>query len=385
MKILVNDYSGHPFLFELSQHLSKKYKIIHSYAQYFETPKANFNEKSQCKNLKIVPIKIKQKFKKDNFFSRRSNDVFYGKKIINLIEDQKPKIIICAQVPLDPLYEIIKYCKSNKIKTVFWMQDIYSVAISKILNKKIPLIGRLIGKYYFYLEKKCEHLSDKIIVISPDFKKFLDKESLSKTKIIENWSPFIKPKVSKIQYYKRKLNPLNKFCFIYSGTLGYKHNPELFIKIAEKFPNSIIIVSSKGKFALKLKKISQRKLLNIKVIDWIDYKHLSSFLSIADVFIVTLDSDASAFSVPSKIYAYLTLGKPILASMPFENLGSKKIKKIKVGYVSKPENIKAFLSYSEKIVKSKNLRLQLSKNSKNYLKKKHISIQQVEKMIKIML
>ena len=384
MKILVNDYSGHPFLFELSQHLSKKYKIIHSYAQYFETPKANFNEKSQCKNLKIVAIKIKQKFKKDNFFSRRSNDVFYGKKIINLIEDQKPKIIICAQVPLDPLYEIIKYCKSNKIKTVFWMQDIYSVAISKILNKKIPLIGRLIGKYYFYLEKKCEHLSDKIIVISPDFKKFLDKESLSKTKVIENWSPFIKPKVSKIQYYKRKLNPLNKFCFIYSGTLGYKHNPELFIKIAEKFPNSIIIVSSKGKFALKLKKISQRKLLNIKVIDWIDYKHLSSFLSIADVFIVTLDSNASAFSVPSKIYAYLTLGKPILASMPFENLGSKKIKKIKVGYVSKPENIKAFLSYSEKIVKSKNLRLQLSKNSKNYSKKKHTSIQQVEKLIKTM-
>ena len=384
MKILVNDYSGHPFLFELSQHLSKKYKIIHSYAQYFETPKANFNEKSQCKNLKIVPIKIKQKFKKDNFFSRRSNDVFYGKKIINLIEDQKPKIIICAQVPLDPLYEIIKYCKSNKIKTVFWMQDVYSVAISKILNKKIPLIGRLIGKYYFYLEKKCEHLSDKIIVISPGFKKFLDKESLSKTKVIENWSSFIKPKVSKIQYYKRKFNPLNKFCFIYSGTLGYKHNPELFIKIAEKFPNSIIIVSSKGKFALKLKKISQRKLLNIKVIDWIDYKHLSSFLSIADVFIVTLDSNASAFSVPSKIYAYLTLGKPILASMPFENFGSKKIKKIKVGYVSKPENIKAFLSYSEKIVKSKNLRLQLSKNSKNYSKKKHTSIQQVEKMIKTM-
>ena len=384
MKILVNDYSGHPFLFELSQHLSKKYKIIHSYAQYFETPKANFNEKSQYKNLKIVAIKIKQKFKKDNFFSRRSNDVFYGKKIINLIEDQKPKIIICAQVPLDPLYEIIKYCKSNKIKTVFWMQDIYSVAISKILNKKIPLIGRLIGKYYFCLEKKCEHLSDKIIVISPDFKKFLDKESLSKTRVIENWSPFIKPKVSKIQYYKRKLNPLNKFCFIYSGTLGYKHNPELFIKIAEKFPNSIIIVSSKGKFALKLKKISQRKLLNIKVIDWIDYKHLSSFLSIADVFIVTLDSNASAFSVPSKIYAYLTLGKPILASMPFENLGSKKIKKIKVGYVSKPENIKAFLSYSEKIVKSKNLRLQLSKNSKNYSKKKHTSIQQVEKLIKTM-
>ena len=50
MKILINDYSGHPFPFELSQLLSKKYEIVHSYAQYFETPKANF------KSLAIIPI-----------------------------------------------------------------------------------------------------------------------------------------------------------------------------------------------------------------------------------------------------------------------------------------------------------------------------------------
>ena len=50
--ILINDYSGHPFPFELSQLLSKKNRIIHSYAQYFETPKANFGKKLQGKNLK---------------------------------------------------------------------------------------------------------------------------------------------------------------------------------------------------------------------------------------------------------------------------------------------------------------------------------------------
>ena len=94
MKILVNDYSGHPFIFELSKILSKKYKIVHSYAQYFETPKANFSKKIQNKNLKIAPIRINKKFKKDNFFSRRSNDILYGKKIIELIKIQKPEIII---------------------------------------------------------------------------------------------------------------------------------------------------------------------------------------------------------------------------------------------------------------------------------------------------
>ena len=175
--ILINDYSGHPFPFELSQLLSKKNRIIHSYAQYFETPKANFSKKLQGKNLKIVPININKKFKKDNFLLRRSMDLNYGKKIIDLIKKNNPDIVICAQLPLDPLYKIINYCQKNKIKTIFWMQDIYSFAISKILNKKIPLLGTLIGKYYFYLEKKCEDKSDKIVVISSDYKKFIDNKT----------------------------------------------------------------------------------------------------------------------------------------------------------------------------------------------------------------
>ena len=381
MKVLINDYSGHPFPFELSQHLSKKYKTIHSYAQYFETPKANFKNNSQNRNLKIFPIKINKKFKKDNFFSRRSNDILYGKKVIKLIEDQNPTIVVCSQVPLDPLINIIILCKQKNIKTIFWIQDIYSLAIGKILNKKIPIIGKLIGKYYYYKEKKCEHLSDKIVVISSDFKKFLDKKSLKKTSIVENWSPIIKPKISKIKFYKKKFNPLKKFCFIYSGTLGYKHNSELFLKIAKRFPETIIIISSAGKFALELKKISQNECPNIKVVNWINYKDLSSFLSIADAFIVTMNKNASTFSVPSKIYAYFVIGKPILGSMPFENLGSKKIKQFKAGYISKPQNVQHFMDNCKKIINNKKLRDSFSHNCKNYLNYRKIPINKMLSII----
>ena len=107
-----------------------------------------------------------------------------------------------------------------------------------------------------FVEKKCENMSDKIIVISSNFKKFLDKKNLKKTTVIENWSPIVKPNNIKVKYYKKKFNPDNKFCFIYSGTLGYKHNPDLFISIAMRFPKTVQIISSKGKFANKLKKIA---------------------------------------------------------------------------------------------------------------------------------
>ena len=381
MQILINDYSGHPFPFELSQLLSKKHKVMHAYARYFETPKANFKSKKKNSNLKIIPIKIRKQFQKDNFILRRSIDIFYGKKIVDLIKNKKPNVVVCAQIPLDPLIKIITFCKQNNIKIIFWMQDIYSLAISKILNRKFPLFGKLIGKYYFYLEKKCEDMCDKIIVISSNFKKFLDKKNLKKTTIIENWSPIVKANNRKINFYKRKFNPNNKFCFIYSGTLGYKHNPNLFVSIAKRFPKAIIIISSKGKFVNELKKTSIRESLNIKFTDWINYNDLSSFLSIADALIVTLEGDASIFSVPSKIYAYLTIGKPILASMPPKNLGSKIIKKMKVGYVSKPKNINAFLNHSRLIMRSKKLRKQLSNNSKKYLKIQQTSIKKMLRII----
>ena len=128
--------------------------------------------------------------------------------------------------------------------------------------------------------------------------------------------------------------------------------------------------------------ISFKESLNIKVIHWINYKDLSSFLSIADALIVTLESDASIFSVPSKIYAYLTIGKPILASMPLKNLGSKTIKKMKVGYVSKPENINTFLNHTRLIMRSKKLRTQLSNNAKKYLKIQKTSINQMVEIFK---
>ena len=47
MKILLNDYPGHPFPFELSQYLSKKFNVIHTYANYFQSPKSNFDVKKK--------------------------------------------------------------------------------------------------------------------------------------------------------------------------------------------------------------------------------------------------------------------------------------------------------------------------------------------------
>jgi glycosyltransferase involved in cell wall biosynthesis len=261
------------------------------------------------------------------------------------------------------------------------MQDIYAEAIKKLLNKNFYILGTLASFYFHLLEKECEKIADQIIIISNDFKKFLNKESLKKTHYIENWSAYDKINKNHKNYFKKKLNPQNKFCIIYSGTIGMKHDSEIFFNILEKLPDILIIVSSEGKYAEKIRSHANKKKINLKLIKWVGPKYFYSFLSMADAFLVTLNKEASEISVPSKIYSYLSVGKPILALMPKNNLGAKKIIQHKSGYIISPNNADLLVSKIKNIIASKNKNRKFRINKKKYLNEKKNSLLNFKKII----
>jgi glycosyltransferase involved in cell wall biosynthesis len=382
MKILLNDYSGHNHTFDLAKKLSPNHIINYCYADFFQTPKADFSIKNiSLKRFFINPISIKKKFDKYNFATRIIREISYGKEVINLINKKNPQLVICANTPLNPLLNILNHCKKKNIRTVFWMQDIYSQAIKKLLNKKLYILGTLISFYFYFLEKRCEKIADQIIIISNDFKKFLNKESLKKTHYIENWSAYDKINKNHKNYFKKKLNPQNKFCLIYSGTIGMKHDSEIFFNILEKLPDILIIVSSEGKYAEKIRSHANKKKINLKLIKWVGPKYFYSFLSMADAFLVTLNKEASEISVPSKIYSYLSVGKPILALMPKNNLGAKKIIQHKSGYIISPNNADLLVNKIKNIIANNNKNLKFRINKKKYLNEKKNSLLNFKKII----
>ena len=44
---------------------------------------------------------------------------------------------------------------------------------------------------------------------------------------------------------EKKLKLNKEFVFLYAGTLSYKHDPEIFLKLSENFKDSKIIIFSK--------------------------------------------------------------------------------------------------------------------------------------------
>ena len=288
-------------------------------------------------------------------------------------------------MPLDALKILVERSKNYKIPLILWVQDIYSEAIKKVLSEKNFLLSKFIYWHYSKIENYCIQNSKKIIIITSDFRKYFKDQNHSKFSVIENWG-FLQNKTKENikKKWKKKLKLKNEFVFLYAGTLSYKHDPEIFLKLSENFKDSKIIIFSEGKFAENLKKKSITH-KNLIVKKWVNLNELQSIFSLADVLLVSLSKNAGKYSVPSKILNYFFSGKPILGMMPKENLASEKIIKLKGGYIAETDNFDVFLKKARKIYNNKTLRKKMGLNTQNYAKKQfniNIITNKFEKILK---
>jgi hypothetical protein len=156
MRILVHDYAGHPFQVQLSRELAMRgHEVFHFYAGYNVTPRGALARKGDDPpQFHIGGIFIRENLQKYSFIKRWRQEREYGRLLVDKIEDINPDVMITANTPLDPQSMAIDVCKRTGIKYVYWLQDLVGLAMKRILSKRIPLIGNIIGSYYLQLGKR---------------------------------------------------------------------------------------------------------------------------------------------------------------------------------------------------------------------------------------
>ncbi|MBS1643308.1 MAG: glycosyltransferase family 4 protein [Bacteroidetes bacterium] len=377
MRIVINDFSGHSFTISLSRQLALLgHKVFYAYSSSFQSPKGDFTLQQEDKNLEILSIKNKNNFSKYSLFKRRKQEIEYADFLIQKLEKFNPEVILTGNTPLFVQKKLQFYCLKQETKFVYWCQDIYSIAIEKIARKKIGILGWPLWKFFHNMEKYIIDNSNSIIIITDDFKDIFNKWGLSNKKIhcIPNWAPINQIHVvEKENSWSRKHELTNKFCVFYTGTLGFKHNPDILIQAAIKLKhdNDIFLgIISEGIGAdYILKKKSELKLNNIQIFPFQPFKEMPDVFGTADILVSVLEKDAGTFSVPSKILSYLCAAKPIIIAAPANNLASKIIKKSKSGYNIEPEDIDAFVACILSLKNNKIKRVEYSKNARDYAEK----------------
>ena len=330
MNILIHDYAGHPFAYDLSLELAKKKnRIYHFFFKNDVGPKGYSFTK---KNLEVVPISIRN-YKKENFFSRFFLDFVYGFKFISKLSKIDCNVVI-SNAPINTQFLIYIYCKLTNKKFIFWLQDIYFISVKYLIKNKFFNVVTL--TFFKIIEKNILRNSDFIIVNSKSFKNTLRKYNIlnKNISIIENWPPkIINSKIPKMNNWSKKLIKNNKKKIFYTGTLALKHNPKLIYDLAKKSTKDFdFYIFSSGTGFENLKILQKKNYLNNLILKpLVPIKLYSKVLASADFFLGTINNYSREFAIPSKIYSYIAAKRPIIFISSTQNSQAKLIRKYELG------------------------------------------------------
>ena len=373
MRLFIHDFGGYAFILQLSKALAKRgHEVCHAYYGSHKTtpPGVQQIKTGDIPNLEIRPLELSEVLNKYNFYKRWKQETEYGHVASSAIADFKPDLVLSANTPLDAQKTIIRDCKEAGIPFIFWIQDLLGLAAYKILRRKIPVLGSLIGKHYIRMENKLLFQSDGIVTMGNEFFSTIrhpDKKSYTKPLyLVQNWAPLDQlPVTDKQNSWSESQNLDKTFNFLYSGTLSMKHNPDNLLQLARAFKdesNVRVVVISNGLGADWLKQ--QKKKFNLPNLLILPYQPLSDLpkvLGAADATVTLLEEDAGEFSVPSKVFSYMCAGRPLLMSVPASNYAAQIINTNGLGLSSHPEDTTTLISHARQLLEHPDLRDDMGK------------------------
>jgi putative colanic acid biosynthesis glycosyltransferase WcaI len=342
MRILVHDYSGHPFQVELSRWLAAQGHVVHHiYCASFETPHGALDRRTaDPPTFSASSISTGATLPKAAFGRRALADRKYGSLIASAARAFRPEVVISANAPLDAQASLLAWAKKHDVPFIYWLQDVYSQGIARVLSKRFPLVGAPISFRYRQLETRLLTDSDAVVVISPAFALVPQMEGVPSAKrfVIPNWAPISEiPAAPKKNEWSVARGLHARPCVVYTGTLGFKHNPATLLAVArglKELPNACLVVCSEGPAVDWLRKeAAAQGLENLVLEPFQPFEQYPLVLATADILLAILEKEAGEYSVPSKILSYLCAGRPIVASLPMDNLAARTLLAARAGTV----------------------------------------------------
>ena len=257
-------------------------------------------------------------------------------------------------------------------KVILNIQDIHpdlAIEAGILSNPLVIKIARIV-------ERLIYRESDLIIVISEDFKKNLQNKGVDADKmmIIPNWVDvdFLKP-LPKDNDISRGLYLADKFVVMYAGTISITNFLSLTgiletANLVKDDTDIVFVMVGEGlkKGALQ-EKAKELNLTNVKFLPFFSYEDLPNLLAASDILIVPLDTDKAELSVPSKLYSFMAVGKPILCLAKDTSEVAKIITKTNCGLCVTSEEVLKIKKIIQDLKDSDEYRMNLTQQGRKYV------------------
>jgi glycosyltransferase involved in cell wall biosynthesis len=342
MNIILHEMGTYTHRQELAKALAfRGHEVTYLFCPSARTPSRTSLSFTSDDNVTVIPVELDAEFAKWQLFKRFLQERVYGARVSSAIASRRPDLVISGNTPIAIQAAIQRTCRGSGTPFLFWLEDVYSIGVKSVLSKA-PVIGASIAAGYASLERRVARQSDGIIAISEDFRDLAVEWGVEPARIavIENWgvtSP--DPLPPRDNDWAAQHGLVGKRVLLYSGALGFKHNPQLFLELATEFRREDdvrIVVISEG-YGAEWLSLRIREFPQLILLPFQSAENYHKALATADVLVAILEPTAAKYSVPSKVLSYMTAGRPILAAIPADNLAARTIKAACAGLIVNPD------------------------------------------------
>jgi colanic acid biosynthesis glycosyl transferase WcaI len=373
MKVLVHDYGGHAFTGQLASQLAELgHEVLYVWFAGFPGPKGRWaGANAEDGRLSTQAIGIASPFDKDNLLRRGLQQLDYARRLGRFVGRERPDSIISANAPIEVQQSLLRTSRRIGASFVYWQQDIHSEAISNVLGQRNAALGWVAGAYYRVIERRIIHGSDNVVTIAPSFRRWLgegaERMAAKHVRLIENWAPLEDiPLMERDNGWAVEHMRPGRRRIVYAGTLARKHDPRVLLELARRV-DADVWVFSEGRAAREL---SDRAALegptNLFVRPWLSPADLPKALASADLLCAIVEARAGTYSVPSKVLTYLAAGRPIIGSLPHDNLASETVRRAGAGLISRPGDLQTLVADANLLLGDAALRTRMGQNGRQY-------------------
>ena len=207
--------------------------------------------------------------------------------------------------------------KKYKCKYFIDIRDVFSETLTELFRRKRKLISYAIAPVLLFLEKYMLKQADKVNIVSEGFREYFSNRGFDTSHWLFIPNGIDAEFVS--NQFEQKKNKNNKIQVVYAGNIGDGQGLDCILpeaaNILKETHEFCIIGDGRAREALA-NKINSIGVNNIKILKPVDRNILIKYYKEADILFLHLN-DFKAFRrvLPSKVFEYAAIGKPIVAGV----------------------------------------------------------------------
>jgi glycosyltransferase involved in cell wall biosynthesis len=268
-------------------------------------------------NDKITIHRISVPSHKSGMFSQSLSFCIYAFYAYKLCTKLKPNFLIGTTGRL--MTGVLTWVSSKRLKINYFidLRDIFSETISDLFSRKNKVLGVFSNYIFSYLDHLVFRSAAGVNVVSEGFYDYFRLKGVNTS----NWTFFPNGVDDEfIDFHSQSYRKSEEITTIlYAGNIGSGQGLETIVpyiakRLGKKF--RFLIIGDGGKTKILKEKIKSEAVSNVEILLPVNRSELLNYYDNADILFLHLN-DVPAFRrvLPSKIFEYAAIGKPIVAGL----------------------------------------------------------------------